>query len=35
MEQAGLEVVRVVPHPRTDYMLLRERAAPANEAIPT
>lgn len=33
MEQAGLEVVRVVSHPRTDYMLLRERAAPANEAI--
>jgi cyclopropane fatty-acyl-phospholipid synthase-like methyltransferase len=33
MEQTGLEVVRVVPHPRTDYMLLRERVTPVEEAI--
>ena len=26
MEGAGFEVVRVVPHPRTDYMMLRVRA---------
>jgi SAM-dependent methyltransferase len=33
MEQAGFEVVRVVPHPRTDYMLLRVNATPAGAAI--